>query len=345
MQDVLFHTQGALGIITLNRPKALNALTQAMCQAISTELARFEQDPTIAAVVIVGEGERAFCAGGDIRYLYQCHQQQQIEQADSFIFHEYHMNRYIANYSKPYISLIHGLTMGGGVGVSVYAKRRYASDNVVWAMPETAIGLFPDVGASYFLSRLGAIGMYLGLTGTKLNALQLKTLGLVDAVIPHAYFPSLLSTLCELNLSEEPLACLDTVMRDLETTQTADLPERKLIETCFDQDSVEAIMQTLLDDGSVFATDTLAHLQKRSPTSLKITFEALRRGAHLNLSDALAQEYRLAYRCLRGHDLFEGIRAAVIDKDGQAKWQPATMMDVSDADVAAYFDAPVSLWQ
>lgn len=344
MQDVLFHTQSALGIITLNRPKALNALTPAMFQAIAAELRRWEHDNSITAVAICGEGERAFCAGGDIRYLYQSRQDQQIERADQFISDEYHLNYQIASYPKPYISLIHGITMGGGIGVSVYGQRRYASDNLVWAMPETTIGLFPDIGASYFLSRLGAIGMYLALTGTKINAAILQTLDLVDAVIPHANFAKLLPALCELDLSQDPLARIDAFMRGVTTAESQNLPEESLINACFNQDSVEGIMQALLDEGSAFATQTLNDLKRRSPTSLKITFEALKRGAHMDLRQALAQECSMTYRCFRSHDLFEGIRAAVIDKDGQPQWQPASLTDVSERDVASYFESPVSLW-
>jgi enoyl-CoA hydratase len=344
MQDVLFHTQGALGIITLNRPKALNALTPAMFQAIAAELRRWAHDDSITAVVICGEGERAFCAGGDIRYLYQSRQEQQIELADHFIIDEYRLNYQIATYPKPYISLTHGVTMGGGIGVSVYGQRRYASDNLVWAMPETSIGLFPDIGASYFLSRLGAVGMYLALTGAKVNAASLMSIDLVDAVIPHANFAKLLPALCELDLSEDPLARIDAFMTNIPKSEAQSFPERAVINACFNQDSVEAIMQTLLDEGSAFATQTMNDLKRRSPTSLKITFEAMKRGKNLDLREALAQECSMTYHCFRSHDLFEGIRAAVIDKDGQPKWQPASLSEVSSEDVAAYFESPVSLW-
>lgn len=343
MQDVLFHTQGSVGIITLNRPKALNALTVPMFHAMHEKLNSWATDHAISVVIIQGEGERAFCAGGDIRYLYQC-KQEDLTLADQFIYHEYHLNELIASYKKPFISLIHGLTMGGGIGVSIYGKRRYAADNLVWAMPETAIGLFPDIGASCFLSRLGHIGMYLALTGARLDAGSLQALGLVDAVVSQDNFKTLLPTICELDLTHDPLATIDTMMQSIATPKQTQLQDLELLATYFSGDSVEAIIQTLTNANTDLARQLLTYLNKCSPTSLKITFEAQKRGKNLNLKAALAQEYSMAYRCFRTHDFFEGVRAAIIDKDGQAKWQPDNLAKVTDEDVLQYFNSPVSLW-
>lgn len=345
MQDVLFHTQGAVGIITLNRPKALNALTTPMYLAIRQQLDNWATDDTIAVVAIRGEGERAFCAGGDIRYLYQCKQEQDISLADAFIYHEYHLNEMIASYKKPFLALIHGLTMGGGIGVSIYGKRRYATDNLVWSMPETAIGLFPDIGASFFLSRLGDIGMYLALTGRRLDAGSLQAIGLVDEVFSQNNFRILLPSIFELDLAHDPLTTIDNMLRTFAKPKQTQFDEQTLLlAPYFSGDSVETIMQTLADANTDLTKEVLNDLNKRSPTSLKITFEAQKRGKHLDLKGAFAQEYSMAYRCFRTHDFFEGVRAAIIDKDGQAKWQPDTLAKVTHEDVLQYFDSPVSLW-
>lgn len=346
MQDVLFHTQGAFGIITLNRSKALNALTTDMCLLISDQLTRWQDDSAIAAVMIKSDSERAFCAGGDIRFLYQSHADNKIELADAFIYHEYHLNRQIAEYPKPYVALLDGLTMGGGVGLSVHGSHRIASEKVIWAMPETAIGLFPDIGASFFLSRLGTVGTYLGLTGNRITAEILLNLGLIEAIVPSTRMETLAQQLCELKPHTDIYAQIDHCIASFhESTGIRGYPHQQYIEDCFGLSTVEAMIDTLQTLGhEPWAIQTYQELLLRSPTSLKITLAALERGKNMDLAACLAQEQRLAYRCLRERDLFEGIRAAVIDKDQSPHWHPAHLNEVTSAVVNSYFDSPVNLW-
>jgi len=318
--------RGALGLLTLDRPQALNALTHGMIKAIAAQLHAWAGDDAIKAVAIRGEG-RGFCAGGDIRAV----QQAAIAGSDAgadLLRDEYHMNALIGAYPKPYIALIHGVCMGGGAGLSVHGRYRLADASLDFAMPETVIGFIPDVGASYFLSRLpDEMGMYLGLTGGRIGLGDALADGLMTHAVHRDDFDSLIERLAE---GEAPEKTITSVAR-----KVAPGPlqiHRRHIATIFAGHSVEAILERLDRDGSDFARETAQVIRTRSPTSLKLVFRQLREARALDLKQCLAMEFRLAVRVLKAHDFREGVRAALIDKDRSPKWQPASLAAVGDLD-------------
>jgi enoyl-CoA hydratase len=312
--------RGPLGLLTLNRPKALNALTHEMINAIVAQLHAWAADASITAVAIRGEG-RAFCAGGDIRAV------QQGAGSDAgadLLRDEYHMNALIGAYPKPYVALIHGICMGGGAGLSVHGRYRLADASLDFAMPETAIGFIPDVGASHFLSRLpDEMGMYLGLTGARI-ALG-DAMGLMTHALDRENFDAVIEGL---SAGEEPEKAIAPFVRK---PVSGALPRRH-IATLFSAGSVEAILERLDRDGSDFARQTAQTLRTRSPMSLKLVFRQLRQARDLDLKQCLAMEFRLAVRVIKAHDFREGVRAALVDKDKSPKWQPASLAAVGDLD-------------
>jgi len=333
--EVLFQQRGAVGLITLNRPKALNALTRGMCIAMKRQLEEWAADEAIKTVVIRAAGERAFCAGGDIRVLYDAGQRKSSDVLD-FYRDEYRLNRAIRHFPKPYVALLQGIVMGGGVGVSVHGSHRVANETVTFAMPETGIGLFPDVGGSYFLPRLpGELGTYLGLTGERLKTADCLYAGVATHFVPSAQTEALLSAL---ESGTEP----DLVLRSfVESPGEAPLAEkREAINRMFSEHSVDGILAALDDDGGAWARATAAIIRKKSPTSLKITLRQLREGRHLSFDDCMRMEYRIVCRVMAGHDFYEGVRAVVIDKDNAPKWRPAELDAVTEAQVSEYFGPP-----
>ncbi|MFL6689059.1 MAG: enoyl-CoA hydratase/isomerase family protein [Alphaproteobacteria bacterium] len=334
--DVLFERRGALGLITLNRPKALNALTRDMCVAMKVQLDEWAVDEAVKTVVIRGTGERAFCAGGDIRALYDAGSSD-VEKAIAFYRDEYRLNATIKHYPKPYVALLHGVVMGGGVGVSVHGSHRIADETVVFAMPETAIGLFPDVGGSYFLPRLpGEIGMYLALTGERLKTADAVYAGIATQFVPGKEREALLAAL-------ESGTSPDLVLQSFQDSPGEPLlaSVREDVDRTFSQDSVEGILAALDSEGSEWATRVVAGLRKKSPTSLRVTFRQLREGRYLGFDDCMRMEFRMVDRMTGGHDFREGVRALLIDKDNAPRWQPQDLSAVSDAAVAEYF-APLA---
>ncbi len=336
--EIIFTTlasnNGNLGLITLNRPEALNATNLKMLVAIAEQLKKWEHDATINAVVIKSNCEKAFCAGGDIREIYQ--QQQKTNQPPTDLhWQEYRLNYYIAHYAKPYIALLDGITMGGGVGISIYGKYRIATERTLFAMPETSIGFFPDIGASYFLARCpGQIGIYLGLTGARLQAADTQWLGFTDYFVNSAQLTTLINAL--LSCEQEDIAkTLNTFTN--KTALSVLATQRALIDECFCFNTIEEIINSLQNHSNVWCQQTAALLLTKSPTSLKVTLEQLRRGAKLNLADCLKMEYRITNHMLKAHDFYEGVRAVLIDKDHQPQWQPATLAAISAQDVNAYF--------
>ena len=330
--EILFERRGAVGLITLNRPKALNALTHAMCVSMKAQLAEWETNDEIGCVVIRGEGERAFCAGGDIRALYESG-----KAGTQYIFDfyrdEYLLNAAIKHYPKPYISLLGGIVMGGGVGVSVHGSHRIADESMLFAMPETGIGLFPDVGGSYFLPRLsGELGLYLGLTGARLKTADALFAGIATHVVPKAKREALLSRLSE---GEAPDEVLEALGEKNEAAPLAELSRR--VDAVFSTQSVEEILRRLDDTGDAWALDTAKTIRTKSPTSTKLAFRQIRNGRSLDFDDCMRMEFRMVHRVIAGHDFYEGVRATIIDKDGQPKWRPATLAEVSDHDIDAYF--------
>lgn len=330
MEEVLLEARGALGLITLNRPKALNALTLEMIHAMTETLGEWAEDPGIAAVLIRGAGDKAFCAGGDIRALVQPDNSDYIA---GFFADEYRLNRLIFRYPKPYIALIDGIAMGGGVGVSVNGRLRIASETTLFAMPETGIGMFPDVGGSYFLPRLpGELGMYLGLTGARLHAADCLDTGIADSYIAAARHDALID-----RLARDGEA--GTVVRELaESPGPGPLGvHRDVIDRCFAGESVEAIAAAVEGERGDWAARTLQVLSVKSPLALKVAFRQLRQGRDLDFEACMAMEYRLSQRIVPGHDFREGVRAVVVDKDMHPQWDPVQLDAVSDAAVEACF--------
>ncbi len=334
--DIQFEVRGRAGFITLNRPKALNALTLPMIEAMDARLAVWATDPAVDAVVVRGAGERAFCAGGDVRAIWQAGKDGDSLTRD-FFRAEYRLNRRIKVFAKPYVAVLDGITMGGGVGVSVHGSHRVATERTLFAMPETRIGLFPDVGASHFLPRLaGKLGLYLGLTGARLKAADALYAGVATHYVDSARLPEL----------EEALAAKGADVGAALAGVTSDpgpaplVRHRAAIDGCFVGVTVEGIIAALEDAGGDWAATTLEALRAASPTSLKITAEELRRGARLEFDACMSMEFRLSQACLARHDSYEGIRAAVIDKDNAPSWQPAALADVGAEMVAAHFAPP-----
>ena len=333
--EVILEERGRVGLITLNKPQALNALSLAMIEAMEPRLHAWAKDDAIAAVVIQGAGDRAFCAGGDIRDLYE---KRGSDFGPRYYGAEYAQNVTIFNYPKPYIALMDGVVMGGGVGVSVHGSHRIVTERTMFAMPETGIGLFPDIGASWFLPRCpGEVGMYLGLTGYRMRAADCLYAGIGDIYVEAARLEALVAALADTGGSRGEI---DRIVAGFAGDAGTDAlsVHRAAIDRCFAADSVEEILERLHADGSDWAQQTAGTIATKSPTSLKVTFRQLRTGPTLTRFEEIMQmEYRIADRCYRGHDLFEGIRAVVIDKDGAPRWQPSDLAGVSAADVDEYF--------
>lgn len=333
--ELLLERLGAVGRITLNRPQALNALTRAMCRALHAQLAAWARDDAVKVVVIDGAGERAFCAGGDIRALYA---DRQAGGNERFAFYrdEYRLNAFIKRYPKPYVALMDGIVMGGGVGVSIHGSHRMATERTVFAMPETGIGLFPDVGGTYFLPRLpGRIGFFLGLTGYRIRAADCLYAGLADGAVESRKLPDLIDALSDVADADAVSA---TLVRFAQPAGPAPLAEQRgAIDQCFAVDSIEEILARVDGLETPFGGETGAALRRKSPTSLKVTLRQLREGARLDFEDCMRLEYRLACRFMQDHDFFEGVRAVVIDKDNRPAWQPATLDAVGGELVDAYF--------
>jgi enoyl-CoA hydratase len=340
--------EGAVGIITLNRPKALNALDHAMCLAIDAALKGWAGDDRVAAVLIRGAGERAFCAGGDVRAVREDGMAWKRGAGDGaltrdFFRDEYRMNRRIATFPKPYIALIDGITMGGGVGLSVHGSHRVATERTVIAMPETAIGLFPDVGASFILPRLtGEIGTYLALTGGRIKAADALALGIATHVTASAGIPDLIGALVASVTHAGAVSAIEDVLarHGVAPGEAELLPEQTTIDRCFGFGRVERILAALDDDGGIFAAETAATLRAMSPTSLKLTLKAMRLGRTLDLESCLRMEYRLTQSVVAGRDFYEGVRAVLVDKDHAPKWYPASLDAVDDSLVDQHFLVP-----
>jgi enoyl-CoA hydratase len=335
-QEILVEKRGALGLLTLNRLQALNALTPAMVAGIEAALDAWGRDPQIRSVAIRGAGERAFCAGGDIRLV-----QQSVLAGDDvgarFLAAEYHLNARIGAFAKPYVALMHGFVMGGGAGVSLHGSLRLADPTMSFAMPETGIGFVPDIGSSHFLSRCpGRLGLYLGLTGVRLGAADAQAAGLIDGIVARADFDALLARLAD---GEAPQAAAEGFLRKLSGGELA--PHLRRIDAVFSAPSVESVLERLDRDASSFARDTADVLRSRSPGSLKIVFRQLQTARGLTLKQCLALEYRLAMRVIARHDFIEGVRAALVDKDRSPRWNPPSLAAVPEQDIEAAF-APLA---
>ncbi len=336
--DILFEQRGVLGLITLNKPQALNAVSLKMIEALSAKLSDWSLADDIAAVAIRGAGECAFSAGGDIRELYQ---RRGSDFGRIYYAYEYKLDIVIHRYPKPYLALMDGVTMGGGAGISVHGSHRIVSERTTFAMPETGIGLFPDVGASWFLNRCpGEVGMYLALTGYRMGAADTLYAGIGDIFIPSDAQELLIDDLERAGRLDR--AAIDEILHghgaDAGTPPLK--AHRAEIDRCFGAASVEEVLTALDGEGSEWAQKQLQVIAVMSPTSLKVALRQLRAGRGLErIEDVMAMEYRLAAHFYDGHDFFEGTRALIIDKDGAPDWRPASLTEVSEAAIDDYFRA------
>ncbi len=328
---VVTSRDGRVGRILLNRPKALNALTLSMIRACAAILETWRDDPHVHAVVIEGAGDRAFCAGGDIRALRDGYLAGELDAVKQFFSEEYALNLAIANYPKPYIALIDGLCMGGGIGMSVHAPYRVATEHAGFAMPETAIGFFPDIGATFLLPRLpGELGTYLGLTGLRVSGANAVHAGFATHFTPRARLADLSAA-----LAEDGIAALAAFDETLPASSLAG--HRAAIDHCFAADTVGEIVSRLEATSDEWAVEALKALRTVSPSALHWTLRALRRGRDLTLQQALDAELALTRTTMAHPDFAEGVRAMVVDKDRRPVWQPAKLEDVDPATIDALF--------
>jgi len=333
--EILTRAEGGVRFLILNRPKAINSLTHSMVKTIHSVLREWEQDDDVAAVVLAGAGDRGLCAGGDIVVIYHSARADGVE-ARQFWYDEYVLNAYIARYPKPYVSLMDGIVMGGGVGVSAHASTRVVTDTSKVAMPEVGIGFVPDVGGTYILSRApGNLGLHAALTGAPFSGSDAIAMGFADHYVPH----QALDDFARAIVDDGAVAALE---RHAVAPPSSELvTQRSWIDECFAGDTVTDIVAALRGHDAGPANDAANLIATRSPTALAVALEAVRRAARLEtLEDALRQEYRVSCGTLRHPDLVEGIRAQVIDKDRNPKWSPSSLPAVSAADVEAFF-APV----
>ena len=337
--EILFERRGAAGIVTLNRPKALNAVTHGMVLDLRDQLTIWSDDPAITRVVIQAAGERAFSAGGDIRALYDLGKAGKHAEALQFWRDEYPLNAAIKNFRKPYVALIDGIVMGGGVGVSVHGSHRVAGDRFQFAMPEVGIGFFPDVGATWFLPRTpGELGTYCALTGERFGIADACGGRLATHRIPSARFGALLDGLT------------GTVSVDAVLSAFAEpagegpiLVRRGAIDRLFAGSKVEGILEALEREAASssadaeFAEKSAATIRMKSPLSLKLALAQVRRGKNWDFETCMRAEFRIVSRVIQGHDFYEGVRAVIVDKDNQPRWQPATLAGVSETEVDRHF--------
>jgi enoyl-CoA hydratase len=336
--DLIVRREGAAGVIRLNRPKAINAMTLEMSIGIDAALDRFETDPEVAVIVLEGAGERGLCAGGDIRSLWESSREGG-DLGARFWRQEYVMNARIAKYPKPYVAFMDGLVMGGGVGLSGHASHRIVTDRTKLAMPEVGLGFFPDVGGTWLLSRSpGEIGTYFGLTGQTMNGPDAIHAKFADAVVPAAKWPDLREALTTVRTGVTATE-VSKLINGFATGDAAGPVAAKepMIDALFGFDRMEDIFAALKRDGSEFALTTLKTLNEKSPRGMVVTLKLLRLARTASsLEECLVREYRAACEVFRSDDFREGVRAAVIDKDRNPTWSPPRIEDVTPAMLAQY---------
>ncbi|WP_018548573.1 enoyl-CoA hydratase/isomerase family protein [Streptomyces sp. LaPpAH-108] len=332
-EPVLPRTTGHAGHLVLNRPRAINALNHTMVRLIDEALTAWEDDPAVETVVITGAGERGLCAGGDIRAVHDDARDGDGTASAAFWRDEYRLNARIARYPKPYVAVMDGIVMGGGVGISAHGSVRVVTERSRVAMPETGIGFVPDVGGTWLLSRApGELGTHLALTGLAVGAGDALLCGLADHYVPSDALPALLDDLATLPARE-------AVTRHVRTPPEGESARhREWIDACYGADTVEEILDRLLAHDDPAAKEAAQTLLTRSPTALKVTLASMRRARRLGtLEEVLDQEYRVSCAGLTRSDLVEGVRAQIIDKDRDPHWTPATLAEVTDADVERFF--------
>jgi enoyl-CoA hydratase len=367
--EILLDRRGTAGIITLNRPAALNAVTRGMVATLREALERWRDDGAISRVIVTAAGGRAFSAGGDLRHIYEAGHAGRQSESITFWRDEYALNALIKRYPKPYVALIDGIAMGGGVGISIHGSHRVAGDRFEFAMPEVGIGFFPDVGATWFLPRLpGEIGTYCALTGERLKAADAVAAGIATHRVASGRFAELVAALCGAGSVDAILAAFaaaaatppdpDPLAADGEwekdtTPVSASPPQhtergpiiayRRAIDRIFAVDSIEEIL-ALLDAEAATATscarwagEVAASIRSKAPLSLKIALSQMRRGRSYSFERCMQTEFRVVSRVAYGHDFYEGIRAVIIDKDNRPQWRPASLAEVTAASVERHF--------
>jgi enoyl-CoA hydratase/carnithine racemase len=338
-QEILFDRQGAAGVVTLNRPAALNAVTLDMVLRLRAQLDAWADDAGVTRVVIMAAAGRAFSAGGDIRHLYELGRAGKHDEMLQFWRDEYPLNAVIKNYRKPYVALIDGIAMGGGVGISLHGSHRVAGDRFAFAMPEVGIGFVPDVGATWFLPRMpGELGAYCGLTGERLNGADAIAAGLATHRISSERFPELLDGLAGTVSVDAVLAAF------AESAGEGPIQARRaVIDRLFSGSRVEDILQALDREAASGSADadwagkTAAAMRTKSPLSLKLALQQVRRGKHWDFDTCMRTEFRIVSRIVHDHDFYEGVRAVIVDKDNAPHWRPVSLADVSDAEVERHF--------
>uniref|UniRef100_A0A5S6QSL5 3-hydroxyisobutyryl-CoA hydrolase, mitochondrial n=1 Tax=Trichuris muris TaxID=70415 RepID=A0A5S6QSL5_TRIMR len=341
-RQIIMKAEGGKYAITLNRPDVLNALTLQMINELFLLLKRINEDRTTKLVILKGAGQRAFCAGGDLKALAEA-SRKEAKLTEVLFRDEYRLNHLIGTLRVPFVALIDGIVMGGGVGLSVHSLFRVATRRTTFAMPETAIGFFPDVGGSYFLPRLaGRLGTFLGLTGTRLTGRDVYDAGIAT----HFVNAEEMGQLEEDLMKNEEVNDATSIRNVLERyhakgcNQPHDFvlsPHLKRIDVAFSADRMEEVLRRLRDDRSNWATDCIAQLERMSPTSLKVTLKEMKLGSALSFEECFKMEYRLSQRIVRRHDFYEGVRSVLIDKDGNPSWSPRTLAQVNDESLNDYF--------
>jgi enoyl-CoA hydratase len=331
--EIICERRGASGTVLLNRPQALNAITLNMVRELTRALGAWEHDPVIRNVVVTAAESKAFSAGGDIRLLYEQGQSGDHAAQMGFWREEYQLNRRIRLYPKPYVALVDGIVMGGGVGVSLHGSHRVAGDKFSFAMPEVGIGFFPDVGATYFLPRLaGKTGMYLALTGARANAGDAVHLGLASAYVGSARFDQLAKALSEGEPADDAVANLRS-----DIAPGPIIANRELIDRCFSGSTPSEIFARLDAEPSAFAAEAAKAMRGKAPLSLEIAYRQMTLGRKLSIDTAIQTEFRIVSRVCRGKDFYEGIRATILDKDFAPRWRHTNLDDVTPREVDTYF--------
>jgi enoyl-CoA hydratase/carnithine racemase len=340
IEEVFFTQEGQIGLITLNRPGALNALSLPMIQSIQNQLELWKEDNAIKAVVIRAVPGNAFCAGGDVRWLYNSGRSKDSEQMQ-FFWHEYRLNHYIHTLGKPYIALMDGITMGGGVGVSLHGSHPVATEQFVFAMPETGIGFFPDIGASHLLTRCpGSLGIYLGLSGNRIGAQDALKAELIKYIVPSKQMNNLLDLLIHTDLSDDVYNRVDQCIKEYTVIPSdSEVSQIKpLIDVCFSQPTVELIVDSLMKCDGIWAEGVYNTLMQKSPLSLKVTLTQLQKAKGISLAECLKMDFDLVAHFMRDSDFYEGVRSLLIIKDKKPNWKPSRLDLVSDSIIVNYFE-------
>jgi enoyl-CoA hydratase len=341
--EIRFDRRGAAGIVTLDRPAALNAVTLAMVRALAAQLEAWRDDGAVSRVIVTAQG-RAFSAGGDLRAIYEAARTGRQRDSIAFWREEYALNAAIKHYPKPYVALIDGIVMGGGIGISVHGSHRVAGDHFAFAMPEVGIGFFPDVGATWFLPRLpGKIGTYCALTGERLDAADGVVTGVATHRISSARFGDLADALCGGVSVDAILAAFSRSPSPDEPRYGPVMARRAAIDRIFAAATVEDILTQLEIEASSGSNDAewagaaVAALRAKAPLGLKIALEQMRRGCNWSFEECMIAEFRVVSRVAYGEDFYEGIRAVIVDKDNRPHWRPATLAEVTEECVARHF--------